>query len=144
MCWWNWSIWCYVYVLCQMRSICLFISSASQEQNVSNLFSQLSPTLTWLRSQNCNTSIRQAMQHSHLNNLIWKSRQENSQSTHPSICLPKTRIGIKKRAAWASNRQLLEILKWTADFCKARQTVLQNTVFMPALAKVSWQVGHSE
>lgn len=53
----------------------------------------------------------------------------------------KKRIHFKKRAAWASNRQLLEIMKWTADFCNAKQTVLQNTVFMPVLAKVSWQIG---
>ena len=81
------------------------------------------------------------MQHSQLDNLLWKFRQENSSSKHPSISLPKKRIHFKKRAAWASNQQLLEILKWTADFCKARQTVLQNTVFMPVLAKVSWQIG---
>lgn len=65
----------------------------------------------------------------------------NSLSNRPSISLPKKGIHFKKRAAWASNRQLLENLKWAADFCKERQTVLQNTVFMPALAKVSQQIG---
>lgn len=81
------------------------------------------------------------MQCPQLDNLLWKCRQEILYPITLQFPSLKKEFISKKRAAWASNRQLLENLKWAADFCKERQTVLQNTVFMPGLAKVSQQNG---
>lgn len=47
--WCNRSVWYSADALCEMRFICLFRSS--KEQNVGRLSSQLSPTVTWLRSK---------------------------------------------------------------------------------------------